>query len=91
MQPILCKDNIRCEQNRAHQSYLILNRQIFCRTIWTEAVWSRPKAPFTKARRCRNSERKPRQNIAEVTILYEYLFRYFRIALSAVPEPLTSS
>ena len=41
-----------------------------------------PPLSFRKPlRRCRNSERKPRQNIAEVTILYEYLFRYFKIAL----------
>ena len=29
-------------KNRAHQSYLILNRQIFCRVIGIDAVWRRP-------------------------------------------------
>ena len=30
-------------KNRAHQSYLILNRQFFCRAIGIEAVWRRPR------------------------------------------------
>lgn len=29
-------------KNRAHQSYLILNRQFFCRAIGIDAVWRRP-------------------------------------------------
>ena len=42
----------RMSKNRAHQSYLILNRQIFCRAIGIESRMAETEAPFTIARRC---------------------------------------
>ena len=38
----------RMSKNRAQQSYLILNRQIFCRAIGIDAVWRRPRLRLRK-------------------------------------------